>query len=62
MKLVLNVKDQRKCMVHFEDKGRVCKSALEDCGGFRKVPSWNTEWIWVKGKVTYVHLIPIVYI
>ena len=34
---VVNMKDQRKCMVYFEDKG------MEDFGGFRKVPSQNTQ-------------------
>ena len=33
------MKDQRKCMVHFEDKGMFPK----DVGGFRKVPSQNTS-------------------
>ena len=30
-------------MVHFEDKGHVSKGALDDFGGFRKVPSQNIK-------------------
>ena len=41
-----NMKDQRKCMVH------VSKSALEDFGGFRKVPSQNTYGV----RVSYRYL------
>ena len=40
------MKDQRKCMVHVEDKGMFPKvhwMILEDFGGFWKVPSQNAS-------------------